>query len=174
MLPLIIEALDMMYGKDGYADEDQKRVLWLTDWHSSRLSYELLKELRAKGVILCGWLPNTTSLCQSPDVVHFGQMKSRMRSIAASARYAGRLLTRIDRIAIAGKAYCQTFDRMNNIKGARRTGMLPPNRNVLLQNPAIEDGDKIQRVAQTVLATREFESDMKITPDSSPEPSSRP
>jgi hypothetical protein len=58
------------------ANEDGKRVLWATDWHGSRFSLPFLHKMRNMGVVLVGWLPNTTSKMQSPDVELFGPFKS--------------------------------------------------------------------------------------------------
>jgi len=51
------DALDRHFGKSGVASENGKKVLWLVDWHRSRLSYAFLCSMCTRGVIIMGWTP---------------------------------------------------------------------------------------------------------------------
>lgn len=139
---VMIPAFERMF--PDVAPEDGKRVLWLTDWHSSRLCPDLILQLREKGIVLACWLPNCTSLMQSPDVVQFAKFKELLWGLKIDHWQSISSGGKIDRsriVKFALEALPKAFSKRNCLLGARITGMLPVNRKVLLNNPRIQDGD---------------------------------
>jgi len=132
-------------------DKDGKRVLWLTDWHDSRLSPDFIESMRAMGVVMMGWLPNTTSKCQLPDVSLFGPFKSKRDSLEAKWANSnpGKMVNRKAKVLIACQAMAATFTRQRIFQGAKDTGMLPISRKALLAHPSIKDGDVIRLTTET-------------------------
>jgi len=132
-------------------NKDGKRVLWLTDWHDSRLSLEFIESMRAMGVVMMGWLPNTTSKCQLPDVSLFGPFKSKRDSLEAKWANCnpGKMVNRKAKVLIACQAMAATFTRQRIFQGAKDTGMLPISRKALLAHPSIKDGDVIRLTTET-------------------------
>ncbi|CAK8995005.1 Hypothetical protein (Fragment) [Durusdinium trenchii] len=124
------------------ANEDGKRVLWLTEMHGSRLAKSLLDSLEEKGIVLIGWLPNCTSKCQSPDTDLFGPFKKALREKKAewSNDNSGRA-DRVQMIGLAGETFIDICKPSLCLQGARRTGMQPVDRKVLLDHPSIKTGD---------------------------------
>ncbi len=140
---LMIKAFKVMY--PDVAPEPGKRVLWLTDWHDSRLSVNFIKQMRAIGVTMMGWLPNTTSKCQLPDVSLFGPFKAvrdRLETTWRNKTCSGKV-DRIARIEVASKALVATFTKQRIMAGAQVTGMFPIDRRPLLEHPSVRDADVI-------------------------------
>lgn len=124
-------------------DEDTKRVLWMTDSHPSRYDLGFLERLREIGIVLCCWLPNCTSVMQSPDVVLFGPFKkkyTKMKKEWEDAR-PGKVIGRDAKITCATNAYYETFTLVNCVKGAMRTGIDPFTRKMHLVSRACEQAD---------------------------------
>ena len=123
-------------------DKDGKRVLWLTDMHGSRLYSALLDELKQMGVVLCVWLPNCTSKMQPPDVAMFGPFKEARDKLEREwvARHPSQKITRADKIKFAGDALVKACHHTVLVAGARRTGILPLDPNILLNHPSMQDG----------------------------------
>lgn len=128
------------------APEPGKRVLWLTGWHYSRLSINLIKRLQKEGVVLAGRLPNTTSISQGPDVHPFGDLKQRIARLRDSWETSGENkehpLNVPKIIGLAGQALIETFTEKNCLLGLRKTGVSPINRYALLKHHSIQDGDR--------------------------------
>ncbi len=148
---LIIRMVKVMY--PDVADTPGKRVLWLTDWHDSRLCISLMRTLQKMGVVMMGWLPNTTSKMQSPDVALFGPFKARRDVLENTwvSHNPGRSVDKVAKVEIAGKALADTFtaDRMR--RGARDTGICPIDRQVLLSHPCIADGNVLEADMQSTM-----------------------
>ena len=169
---LMMEVFKTMY--PDVADEDGKRVLWLTDWHDSRLSEEFLRAMREAGVVMIGWLPNTTSKCQLADVSLFGPFKTaRERMEREWAGIEKRTVDRIAKIEIASKAMVKTMTRERIAEGARRTGMLPIDRKPLLGHPSIADGDVLHASKEMEISTAMLKQAQSL-PASYPIPGSPP
>lgn len=137
------------------ANVDGKRVLWLTDWHDSRLSLKFIKRMREIGVIMIGWLPNITSKAQLADVALFGAMKSLCEPLEAKWANAnpGKRIDRVAKIKIASDAMVKSFTRERIFKGAKLTGMNPIDRNALLKHPSISEGNVIFESTEKRMST---------------------
>ena len=137
---LLLKLVDAMF-KD-MADTNGKRVLIGTDWHNSRFNLSLLEALRERGCRLIGWLPNTTSKMQSPDVELFGPFKTRRSKLEAQwVRENEKKVDRYAKIKIAGDAMVETFTYARIKRGAEKVGLRPINKEILLQDQAASDGD---------------------------------
>jgi hypothetical protein len=145
---LMLDLFKNMY--PDLADEDGKRILWLTDWHDSRLSEEFLRAMREAGVIMMGWLPNTTSVSQLADVALFGAFKVKRESLEKACQEP---LNRVAKVRIACQAMRETFTQERIEGGAKSTGMLPINRKALLEHPCINDGDTLHNKKEVVVRT---------------------
>ena len=132
-----------------------KRVLWMTDWHDSRLSFEFIDAMRNMGVVMIGWLPNITSKAQLPDVAIFGAFKSKRDNLEAMEvmKNPGVRIDRHKKIELACKAMSVTFNPNRIMKGARLTGMVPIDRKALLAHPNIHDGNTLYEASRSKLAT---------------------
>ena len=119
---------------------DGKRVLWLTDMHDSRL-YALLAELKQMGVVLCVWLPNSTSKMQPPDVASLGPLKEARDKLERQwvARNPNQKITRADKFKFAGDALVQACHHTVLVAGAKRAGILPLDPSILLNHPSMQD-----------------------------------
>ena len=139
--PAMMKAFKAMY--PDVNDSPGKRVLWLTDWHDSRLSIEFIKAMREMGVVMMGWLPNITSKAQLPDVTLFGPFKSRRERLEQDLmmNQPGVRIDRHLKIQLACQAMRETFTADRILKGAKLTGMNPISRKPLLEHPSIQDGD---------------------------------
>ena len=124
------------------ADTTGKRVLIGIDWHNSRFNLSLLEALRERGCRLIGWLPNTTSKMQSPDVELFGSFKTRRGKLEAQwVRENEKKVDRYAKIKIPGDAMAETFTYARFKRGAEKVGLRPINKEILLQDQAASDGD---------------------------------
>jgi len=137
------------------APEEGKRVLWLSDWHSSRMTSTFLDTMESMGVIFMGWLPNTTSKCQLADVILFGDVKSRMERVEADwiLKNPGQRVDRTRKVEFASKAVAQVVTRNKILEGARQTGVHPIDAKPLLENPACTEGDKLLAVVESSIGT---------------------
>ena len=106
------------------APVDGRRVIWMTDWHTSRLNANFLQTLSDMGVELCGWLPNTTSKMQSPDVSIFSHFKRELEWQKRKHRQTqNSALTLLDILKYASEAYYKTFDGKRCLQGLEETGI---------------------------------------------------
>jgi len=149
---LLVKAINGMF--PDVANKDGKRMLLATDWHSSRLDLNFLNKLRDMGVVLIGWLPNTTSKMQSPDVELFGVLKSHLTNMRDAFKRANPDvgIDRYETIRLAGCALIKTFNNEHCLAGAKKTGIAPFDPNVLLNHAAVFDGDKVDRIASKSMA----------------------
>ncbi|CAK9040279.1 Hypothetical protein (Fragment) [Durusdinium trenchii] len=153
----MVDAIELMF--PDVADEPGKRVLWMTDWHGSRLSLPLLRRLVEQGIYLHLWLPNTTAYMQSPDVALFSPFKQRMASIQMQELLADSK-TGVDRarkISWAAKAYIETFTKERCLQGARVTGVMPVNREALLNLAETKEGNEIAATIKAHLGVQALE-----------------
>ena len=152
------------------ADEPGKRVLWLTDMHGSRLCATLLDTLRRMGVLLVVWLPNCTSKMQAPDVSMFGPFKEARDKLEREwvAENPRKKVTREGMIRFASKALVKACHRTVLVKGARETGVRPLDREVLLNHPAIKDGDAARDAHSKVIGTNIKRSLQEVDPTMDP------
>jgi hypothetical protein len=110
--------------------------------------------MRKAGVVFIGWLPNTTSKSQLADVSLFGAFKTtRERLETAWAGKEKRTVDRHAKIEIASRAMVETFTRERIAEGAMRTGMLPIDRQALLKNASIKDGDALRKMKDKEMAS---------------------
>jgi len=151
--PLMTRIIKSMY--PDVAPEEGKRVLWLTDWHSSRMTSTFLDTMERMGVIFMGWLPNTTSKCQLADVIIFGDVKSKMERIEADwiLHNPGKRVDRTKKVEFASKAVAQVVTRNKILEGARLTGVHPIDPKPLLENSACAEGDKLLAVVESSIGT---------------------
>lgn len=134
------ELIEIMF-PDASDDDPSKRVIWFTDWHGSRCSSDFIKWLRSKGVYLFGWLPNCTSLMQSPDTNLFGPLKQVYMAVKRK-ELEHVSSTRYQRIYTMGKALAQVGTKQRYLEGLKMTGMLPFSRQTLLNKVQATIGDK--------------------------------
>ena len=140
---LILKEVELMF--PDMQDVEGKRVLIGTDWHNSRFNLEFLTTLRSKGGRLIGWLPNTTSKMQSPDVELFGPFKTLRSKLEKEwVRENQKKVDRYAKIEIAGRAMKQTFTYARIQEGSKKVGLRPINREALREEPAMNDGDVLQ------------------------------
>ena len=142
--PLMTSLFRAMY--PDLADEDGKRIIWLTDWHGSRLSSHFLDSMNSLGVVMLGLIPNTTSKTQLADVSLFGPFKCVLEKCQTKwiRENAGKKVDRVVKVTLSSIAMQQTFTRSRILKGAQATGMNPIDRNRLLQDASVRDGDVLR------------------------------
>jgi len=106
---IAVEMISMMF--PDVADEDGKRVLWITDFHGSRFSLKFINTMKKMGVVVAGWLPNTTSLMQSCDTTLFGPFKTRNKKKKKVWRQEnlGKAMDKYTMVNLAGASYVETF-----------------------------------------------------------------
>lgn len=115
--------------------DPSKMVVWMTDWHSSRTDPDLLHWLRRKGIILVCWLPNCTSVMQSPDVAIFGPWKKKF-TVLKNAR--GGVMKRADQVSLGMEAMTAIIrDPRIYVTGAKKSGVKPFTRQAHLQGNAV-------------------------------------
>jgi len=146
-------------------DVPGKRVLWLTDWHGSRLHLPLIDSLKDMGVRMLGWLPNTMSKTQLADVCLFGHMKAKLEALERDAAPSSRraILTNVCKAVVA------TFTRDRILEGARLTGILPVDSTQLLNHPAAMDGDVLRERFDERAALKLLKIAQRTSPPTSPQ-----
>lgn len=136
---LMIRSIKTMF-PDVSKDDPSKRVIWFTDNHGSRFDTEFVDRLASMGVHLFGWMPNTTSKCQSMDVKVFGKLKATIQAISKRRK---QYIDEGGKIEIVKEALRKCAKPDEFLEGLRKTGMLPFSRKILLDHPAVQLGKSI-------------------------------
>mmetsp|Transcript_36790 Transcript_36790/g.45960 ORF Transcript_36790/g.45960 Transcript_36790/m.45960 type:complete len:330 (+) Transcript_36790:1524-2513(+) len=129
-----------------------RKVCWITDFHNSRFDLNLLDQCAKAGIVLLGWIPNTTSYCQSPDVNAFGPFKA-IREYIESVEFSGKKVGRLEKIQIACRSLPKAFTQANTMNGLRDSGIFPFNRHVLTDLAVVKQGDRVRQLTNAASGT---------------------
>ena len=158
---LMIKSIETMY-PDVSEDDPAKRVIWFTDNHGSRFESTFVDRLAAMGVHLFGWMPNTTSKCQSMDVKIFGKLKTVIEGM--SKRKKG-FIDEVGKIEIVKEALKKCAKPNDFLEGLRRTGMLPFSRKVILEHPDVKLGHALSTEERYQIAVDSVSAMRRLKPE---------
>ena len=102
------------------------------DCHGSHLTLELLNYARDHNIIIMGYVPHMTHLCQGLDVAVFGAHKVHWsEECEKHERETGHTIQKQDFLLVHSRAILRTFKKETILSAWEKTGLRPYNPNII-------------------------------------------